>query len=137
MAVLADLATLAGYTIETLLYEGQRPDLVRLHPRRPSLLVGDGKATEVPTDAATRIRLGAYAAAARAWLRAGVDVHLWICHGPVSQGDWLTCLVSAAESAALLTSSAQSAEFDASTFVSCVHLRRRGGTPGGSGFSTA
>lgn len=94
--LLEDLATLAGYTVDAALWFRLRPDVVRLHPGRPALLIGDAKASERPTRVATRARLRSYAEAAHQWMSAGFMVHLAVVHGP--GGGWLACLDRSAES---------------------------------------
>jgi hypothetical protein len=92
VSTLAELATLAGYSVDVQLASSLRPDVCRLHSTRPSLLVSDAKATERPGDAETRRRLMAYTAAAHMWLSAGFDVAIGICHGADPQRHWERCL---------------------------------------------
>ena len=83
------IAVLAGYTVRVVLGAGLDPDVARFDPRRRRLLVADAKATEKPGCRDTRMRLHAYATAAREWERVGIDVRLLLCHGT---GDWAPLL---------------------------------------------
>lgn len=88
VALLQDLAQLAGFTVPTRLDSRLRPDLVRLHRARAILLIADAKATERPDDFATKLRLLGYARAATRWLAAGIAVDLAICHDATDSGHW-------------------------------------------------
>ena len=122
---IAAVATLAGYTVDAVIYNRERPDVTRLHPRRPALLIGDGKASETPTDRATLARLVAYSTAARIWLSAGFTVDLAICHGADPRNDWLKCLAHVADAAGILASDPSCTEFDDTTWLSRVGLEMR------------
>jgi hypothetical protein len=94
---LGDMATLAEYVIEVPLAVDRRPDVVRLHQRRPALLVGDAKATETPRCRDTRRRLAAYFASARRWSSAGFDVGVVLIHNLDPINGWVSLLEVAAD----------------------------------------
>lgn len=94
--LLGEMATLAGYTIELRFAVNQRPDVVRFHPLKLSLLVGDAKATESPGCEETRRRVAGYLRTARRWQRAGFDIRVALCHPPDPDSRWASLLASAA-----------------------------------------
>ncbi|HYI60524.1 MAG TPA: hypothetical protein VEW93_01820 [Acidimicrobiales bacterium] len=96
--LLGDVADLAGYLIEIPYGEDLLPDVVRLHPHRPSLLVADAKDTETAACEATRRRFARYLRHSRRWTTAGFDVTVAISHGPGS-GPWDALILAAARDA--------------------------------------
>ncbi len=88
------LADLAGFTTAVKLGVGVLPDLSRVHRSMPRLLVGDAKATEDPSDGATRRRLGRYALWSQTWSASGFEVHVAVAHGADPDCSWQRCLAS-------------------------------------------
>jgi hypothetical protein len=120
--VLGDVAALAGFYIDLPFAQGERPDIVRLHHQRPSLLVGDAKATESPGCEATRARLTRYFRTGRKWSSAGFGVRVALCHGPVDPERWAILLCRAARDAQCRTGPVDAALFDSETTVTWVDL---------------
>ena len=122
--VLADVAALAGFYIDVVFAEGQRPDIVRLHHQRPALLVGDAKATESPSCEATRSRLTRYFRTGRNWSDAGFGIRVALCHGPADPERWARLLRCAADDAQCRRIGAvDNACIDANTTVTWVDIR--------------
>lgn len=92
VGILAALADLAGYTVDVRLDGRLQPDVTRLHRSSARLLIADAKATESPTDRATRARLTRYAERCASWRCAGFEVALALCHGEDHAGAWRACL---------------------------------------------
>jgi hypothetical protein len=92
--LLRDLGDLSGYTLDVATYTSLRPDVCRLHRSARSIFVADAKATESPTDGATRRRLLRYAMATRLWSEAGIQVAFGACHDPDASGEWRKALIS-------------------------------------------
>lgn len=124
VAVLGDLATLAGYTAQASIDGRLRPDLVRLDPRRHALLLADAKATESPADVATRGQLLRYAQVAQLWAVADFDVDLGVAHGPEERRAWATCLLEVGRRASFSDVRPWAVEIDDATWVTVVALRR-------------
>jgi hypothetical protein len=119
---LRTVADLAGYAVTVRLDGHVVPDLVRLHPSSPGLLVADAKATESPSCAATRARLARYSQHCRDWCAAGFQVTLMICHDTDTCHAWLRCLRGVTSAASLRTSIMRVSRIDADTWLSSVNL---------------
>jgi hypothetical protein len=120
------MSHLAGFTVRVDLGPALAPDLVRLRPDWPRLLVGDAKATETPACTATRTRLLRYGAAARGWCVAGIGVTFVLCHDADPRRRWLACLETMATAAGLDTGSRDVSAVDSATWVTTLELTCQG-----------
>jgi hypothetical protein len=120
VAILGDLADLAGYVVDARLAANPRPDLVRLHRSSAALLVADAKATETAGNVETRIRLLGYLAAAGPWLTVGFAVHFAICHGPDPRRSWADSVASLARLVRINAGAADVRAIDRDTWISWV-----------------
>lgn len=124
VAVLADLASLAGYSVSAAVDDRLRPDLVRLHRSVPALMIADAKATERPTDEATVRRLLGYASAATLWAESRFDVDIALCHGPDPGRSWSTALHRIVDYTGARVARTTYADIDDATAVTVVTIRR-------------
>lgn len=128
VALLQDLADLAGFFRAASLGRSLRPDVCRLRPGGPAILVADAKATESPEDDATRLRLLGYASSAAAWVSARFQVTLMVCHGLDPSRQWQEGLAAVAEIAGLEPSRFTYAVLDHTTAVTSVLIAPDVGT---------
>ena len=122
--LLGEVADLAGYLMDVVYADDLIPDVVRLHARRPALLVGDAKATETAGCTDTRTRLARYVRHAGRWNAAGFDVTVAICH-PLGTGRWDLLINRAAACSGRVVTRPQSTVIDEFSVVTWAHVEYR------------
>lgn len=88
VAVLEQLAILAGCTSKCILRPGLLPDVCAASATRPTLFIGDAKATEGPRDTASHTRFRRYLRAAVRLRERGASVRMAICCAPHEAHAW-------------------------------------------------
>lgn len=86
---LRDLGFLTGHTVDFRLGRWLRPDVALRDPNQLRLFVADAKATENPSDAATRSRLRAYTSALVPWRQAGFTVRITLAVDGLHRASWV------------------------------------------------
>jgi hypothetical protein len=99
-------AILAGYPLHLPLEAALIPDIVRTDFLRSAVFIGDAKATETPSNAATGARLTAYARMVAGWCSVGLDLRVAIAHRDATS-DWRDLLERSCREAGLMTSGAR------------------------------
>lgn len=83
MALLGEMADLAGFVVALRIDAYLLPDVVRLHHRHPWLFVADAKATESAGNRDTKTRILMYLRALRPWLEPGFTLSSQSAAGPI------------------------------------------------------